>query len=455
MKLKILLAVLLSGSTILGMEEKPNLKRKRIKIEEQSSENHRPSATKRTKKEKKAVKRKFDGENNKEYYTAKKLHKDATAYNRIINNLKCFYFEPSILNGANDIFEAIEIIEKYITSSHQTIFSNGNAFETFNNSPKEWIKFRKKIRELYIPQLNERFLEKSESQKGLYPKNDEWYSFDILLNQNIANFIARITENDDLIFNLCSDFNFNRSSIKRLIKLLLFYGFDLNIRNSKGETALYSAVFHHYPNQNRTDSDNTELITILLNEGANPNIKNLRGQTCLSSAICHSYSTNENKVEIIELLLEHSADPNLDDIYEGTPLHSAIIKNFNTIDMSNIVALLLKMGANPNLKNRCDDTALHTALFLHSPTDRNNENIIKLLLQNRANPYIRNGSNKSAFDIAEEENFNGFAKLVDKYTENTLLKICVSHILKNISRYEDKLDTLPIELKDKINSLKS
>ena len=189
-------------------------------------------------------------------------------------------------------------------------------------------------------------------------------------------------------------------SQKKLIRLLLFYGANPNIQEKDGNTPLHVAANPYRPN----------ILEILLKYLANPNIQNLKGRTALHNAL--------GIPKHIELLLAYKANPNIKDKQGRTALHEVINKN--------------KYYA-----------------YIRFPSD------IMFLLEGGANPYIKDNDGNTVFAIAEENRVYAFPILVKKYAKNTLTKIWILHILNNLSLYEDKLDTLPVELRDKINSLRS
>jgi len=277
------------------------------------------------------------------------------------------YFDPSILDKANDIYEAIDTIERHIAKYIQTLPFVCKTFRALQPSQEQWNKFKEKIRKLYIPFLNERFLEKREGKEGFYPKNGQWDTYN-KLNNDIAKFTSTGIRSYMLLFELVA------AHATNLIHLLLFYGANPNIKDNNEQTALHWAIWYYDPIGN-------------------------------------------NNASIICLLLQH--------------------------------------GINPNIKNEDEETALYQAVYDYDPTECNNTEIIRLLLEHNANPYIKTKEKENAFDIARKNNFTDFPQLVRDHSQNTLKKICLQYILTNLQKFEDQLDTLPIELRDKINSLKS
>jgi len=364
--------------------------------------------------------------------------------NEIWNEILEFvYVDLSILDKAHDIYEAIDIIEKHISKYHATSSLVCKTYRDLNISKGQGNDFKKKIRKFYIPLLNERFLEickDEEGKPGLYPKNADWVNT-YEINCSIAKFLlTKVVEDKNLLYKLILYTPKKGSVILpkvaydiKLIILLLFYSLDPNIHEQEQSTALSWAIINHggYRNKNYINH-----ITILLKHNANPDIQDTIGKTAL-----HDVSSY-GKTQILELLLNYSKNPNIQNYSGETALHNAIRGNY-----MNDVICLLNHGANPNIQDQNGYTPLHIAIYRHLP--------VIPLLEHNANPYIKNKQGKTAFDIAEEKNLNEFPQLIRKYAQNNLVKICIIQILNNLNLYENKLDTLPIELQEKINSLRA
>ena len=222
----------------------------------------------------------------------------------------------------------------------------------------------------------------------------------------------------------------NKLEIK-LINLLLFYGIDPDTQNKGLNSLGYISVL--------TKSEyNVNITKLLLQYGSNPNILYDYDAPLL-------LASEYNNKDIVILLIQYGANPNIQNDEGVTALALSASCNHKEIAM-----LLLQHGANPNLKNHYAEHSLLYAVMGY----RYYKDMAVILLLYGANPYIKRYDGKSAFDIAEENNFHKFPKLVEKYYPNTLTKICILRILNNFTLYKDKLDTLPEELRYQINNLK-
>lgn len=469
MKLKILLALLLLSSSLLGMEEKPNLKRKRTEIRKQSSVDEDPSTSKKTKKEKKSLKRKFDNaENNadnQEQPAMKKSHLEEKLLEELgLSNeiwaivLEHLYFDPSILDEAKDIYEGIDIVRKHIEKCIKTIPFVCKIFKDLSISREHWALLKEKIREFYIPHLNARFLELQEGKDGLYPKGGQWLQ-DINSNIQLGLFIEKGIVTFDLFFHSNIKEESKLDKDHKLIYLLLFYLSNPDIKDLHGWTLLHSYL----------GSEDIDIVKLLLKHKANPNLPN--GLQILPLNDLFRRNLQQHLVrKNAKILLKHGANPNILDI-EGIPPLSHVVdvhikasiensqnKNYNPKKDFRFLIFLLKYGANPNIKG-FKGTPLQYFFWTAESIKRHNYSIgldiIIPLLEYGANPYITNEEGKNVFDIAKANHFNEFPALVRKCAQNTLVKICILQILNNLSLYEDKLDILPEELRNKINSLRS
>jgi len=360
------------------------------------------------------------------------------------------YFEPNnflnleIFDEAKDIFEAIDIIDKYISEHHIAIEYVCKVFRALTPkiSKEQWIEFKQKIRKFYTPYLNEKFLEWHEAKEGSYPKGEEWYEICSESNQNIAKFMETGILSDTELFADLAAYISNSKTHFNLIHLLLFYGIDPNIKNKKDKTALYCAIEKH-----TQYTSNRDKIELLLQYGANPNIKN-SGKAPLCLAISrHNPLAETNNISIIELLFKYKANPNIRENDGKTPLHG-IPRVLGPSKDFTIINLLFQHNANPNI---ADDDGF---IPLHIPY-RYQKDMIIHLLELGYNPYIKAKNGTTSFDNASKNQFTEFTQLVRQHAQNTLKKICVLHILNNLSLYEGKLDILPVELRDRINNLRS
>src|SRR5690606_19044922 len=91
-----------------------------------------------------------------------------------------------------------------------------------------------------------------------------------------------------------------------IVKLLLKYNVDLDVKNDLGDTPLMYACKEKH----------IEIIKLL--KEANPNIQNNYGDTPLNS-ICEN-NKSEYRIDIMKLVLDRGADPNIPNNSLRTPL---------------------------------------------------------------------------------------------------------------------------------------
>lgn len=329
--------------------------------------------------------------------TIEKSLEDLGLLNQNVDQYFKACFDISILDQANDIYSAIVLIEEYFVKCHDEILLNCKT-----PAPKEQLlKIKETIRKLYIPHLNQKFLEKRDGQEGLYPINSKWFN-DPHINDAIAQFVSTGDMLDDylLLKLVYGNYSYTEPINPSLINLLLFYGINPNTQNTTqyGRTPLHCIIRFGIPSPARE-----KIAKLLLCYSANPNIQDNRGETSLHDAVAEDY------IEITKFLLQNNAYPNILDNKGNTPLHFAI---------------------------------------------GSNRSIVILLLQYGANPLIKNKQGQTAFDIAHEKNFTDFSELAEKYSSG-LKNICLRFIVTNLSEFEENLDILPSELREAINDQKS
>lgn len=334
---KLIVFYMLSTSSItLSMEEKQPASLKR-KYGNEETNQERP------------IKNYIVDENNS--VLLKDLGLPIKIWNTILEDV---YFNPSIFDEANDIYEGITAIEEHIHKCYRTISLVCKAFRELNSHKDRRIEFKEKIRKFYIPRLNERFLERRQSKEGLYPKNNEWNTDDVI-NNDIARFISTgIMSNHRLLFDI---------------------------------------ILH--------SSDNI-VSSSLMNQNAVRNNNNFENT-----------SPKSIKLKLMRLLLFYGANPNIKSA-GATPLHCATFEYYMRQYKADLIKLLLNHGANPNATDLKGDTPLHCTLFNHS-TIRNYSDIITILLKCGANPDIKNSNGKTVFDIAKEKKFFDFPQLVREH----------------------------------------
>ena len=237
--------------------------------------------------------------------------------------LQHLYYQANILNGANDIYEGLTIVQTEIPIRYKTISLTCKPFNSLNIPC--WAEFKEKIREFYIIELNHKFLEAKENQEGLFPKKSTW-GINFEIDNKIAKFILNKNTSDPsiiaylLVTRLRND-SIDKLLIKNLIKLLLFYGADVNIPDGDRDQPLTLAIWNHH-------IDSIDIIVLLLKHGADANIPDMVGITPLARALM---DTNIN-TNLIIFLLRYGANPNLQDSFGTTPRERARKKGFNVFD---------------------------------------------------------------------------------------------------------------------------
>lgn len=355
------------------------------------------------------------------------MEKAADADNEIIdkteiNPTENIYFNPSILNEAENIYEAIDIIEKYIAKCTKLL----NLCNVSNDlSNKNLRKFRKKIREFYIPYLNKKFLRKREGKEGLYPRNSEWHNDPIFRSCEYNEEIAQFIETAAIPTNTIEASWLPNELTLKMIKVLIFYGLDIETKNECGDTPLHWVLNSLvYPNQVKL-IEVKQIILFLLKHGANLNAQDNLGETPLCSAIAHNGISDD--IALV-LLQNFSPDPNIPNNKGQTPLFLAL-QYSSDLTLESLIKFLLESGANPNTNlilhhvigkfyHRCYDSSSKKSPF-YDRCKKLQDNITALLLKYGADPFLQDSEQKNAFDLAKESNFHDFPQLVEKYAKCT------------------------------------
>jgi ankyrin repeat protein len=212
-----------------------------------------------------------------------------------------------------------------------------------------------------------------------------------------------------------------------LVELLLNAGADVNKRSTLGFTALMMAI----------REGNNEIAGLLLENDADVNarirsleevqsiypeldeylqivIKENGGSTVLHVAL------DGAELEIIELLLTWKSDVNAANANGITPLHKAAETGYKYLsridpttteakDNFRVAEMLLKYGASINVQDHKGETPLHKAAL------EGNASIVQFLLQQGADPKIKSFENKTAFDLANENEHEAVSVILRKY----------------------------------------
>jgi ankyrin repeat protein/serine/threonine protein kinase len=204
----------------------------------------------------------------------------------------------------------------------------------------------------------------------------------IINNLNRDLLLALFLEKDENDNTLIHKVVKSKVNEQKIMKILLEYGANPNLKDVSGQTPLHLAIV----------DDKIEIVKLLLEYLVDYNLKDNLGNNPLTLAI------KKNRIEIVELLLQYGADVNLKDDEGRSPLYLAIMDN--NIKM---VELLLRYGANPNLKDDLGDTLLHIAV------QENNLEIIKLLIRYGADNNLKNIFGITPLGLASKKGYKKIA----------------------------------------------
>lgn len=164
------------------------------------------------------------------------------------------------------------------------------------------------------------------------------------------------------------------------VKELVSKGFDPNLQDFNGKTAL------HY-------AQRLDIVQYLLDHKANEVVDNLK------RTLLH-YAAKDGRSDIVELLIKNGANIDLQDSDENTPLLLAIRGNH-----FDLVAFLLESGADPRIKGQYQDTVLLEAAHA------GRLDIVELALKFGADPLVISGHNMSGILFAARNGDLAMAKL--------------------------------------------
>ena len=122
----------------------------------------------------------------------------------------------------------------------------------------------------------------------------------------------------------------------QIVKKLLRYGLDPNLKDEYGMSPLHNA--------SRASDLKIEMIQELLKYDANPNIETYDGFTPLSY-VCWSSCDNGKKIEAISLLISYGGKVNHQNFYGYSILLQAACEKVNL----EVIAKLLEHGADPRI----------------------------------------------------------------------------------------------------------
>jgi len=188
----------------------------------------------------------------------------------------------------------------------------------------------------------------------------------------------------------------NAGELKNVESLIPQIG-DVNVRNSKGKTALHIACL----------SGRSKMVELLLKNGANVNIIDQSGKL----SPLHEAVMSGNKL-IVAFLLEKGAMKDVADNYGNTPLHLAV-KSVNT----GIIKLLIISGCNVNVKTLDKITPIHLAAGI------GNLEIVKELIRAGEKVDVRDYYGETPADKARSKEHKDVYLYLQQYTQNKDMKI--------------------------------
>ena len=219
-----------------------------------------------------------------------------------------------------------------------------------------------------------------------------WNDKDILLGADRSNIgidlppVKEVNLEDYTFFGLAYAISKSRiSDVKRHLQFGKLTPDFLNTMNYpdtcmthgvKGHTILMAAVRY----------STVPIVRLLLEYGADPNIENSKHDRALLEGL--------HKPVMVEELLRHGANPNITYVNDFTPLHLSFSSEIKREDTNKVVRLLLKYGANPNSVDLLGNTPLILA------TTYDFLECVELLVNHGANVNVTDSRGFSPLDLA-------------------------------------------------------
>ena len=204
------------------------------------------------------------------------------------------------------------------------------------------------------------------------------------------------------------DNDFLNRNLLLAIRLNLQLGVESLLRSGASPNCKNSVYPYNSALICATEVGNLDMIKLLLRYKADPNLKNVTDETALTVAV------RNNKIGLAQTLLTHGADVNIQDFDYDTPLIIAIEKNNFAM-----AQLLVKYGAQKNFHNISGDTVLTIAV------EDGDFSLVRWLCENGADANLPNNAFKTALSIAktsERQDIVGYFENYNKYQINILAK---------------------------------
>ena len=185
----------------------------------------------------------------------------------------------------------------------------------------------------------------------------------------------------------------------QVVRYLLRYGVDVNLRDSGLETPLQLASWKGHSN----------VVQCLLEHGADVDLRDQFQQTPLMLAVYWG-------VDVVRLLLEHNAEVNTQDKKGLTPLHHTIwVGPKFKADRPHIVRLLLKHGANANARDHELRTPLHRVAMREDLLD-----VLRVLLEHGADFNAEDKDGKTPLQLSLEAGHEEVTQLLSVYSSKPM-----------------------------------
>ena len=187
----------------------------------------------------------------------------------------------------------------------------------------------------------------------------------------------------------------------QVVRYLLRYGVDVNLRDSGLDTPLLLASY-----MGRRD-----IVQCLLEHGADVDLRDPFQYTPLILAVLFF-----GRVDIVRLLLEHNAEVNAQDNVGRTVLHYTISASHGSgADRFQIVQLLLKHGANVNVRDHGLQTPLHLASLRPDLLD-----VLRILFEHGADLDAEDKNGKTPLQLSLEGGYQEVTQLLSIYSSKSM-----------------------------------
>ena len=189
-----------------------------------------------------------------------------------------------------------------------------------------------------------------------------------------ADINARLMDDDTALIRACSLLGKSLDAVQFLVGKAA----DVNLQNSRGETALLLASRYGY----------TEIVEILVQKGAEVNLQSISGEIALFKASTRGYK------EIVEILVQGGADVNLQTTSGETALLAASRSGYKET-----VRILVQGGADVNLQTTSGETALLAA------SRSGYKETVRILVQGGADVNLQTTSGETALLVASKSGY--------------------------------------------------